>query len=566
MKKIISTPLLLLCFFGSFAQFSPGKSLNFNGTNAYVLTNFSGIKGKASRTIEAWVKAGPYNSANGSGNDQRVIFDYGTTTGSGGRFTTAIQWAQRNFRTEIGGNGNQGATSFLDGYWHHVAVVYDSAASSGKTTTYVDGIQDWNGDYSVTLNTGTTTTFRIGVRIDGVNYFLGEIDEVRFWKTVRTATEIADNMFKRVDPSNPNLVAYYDFDASNAGTGGVPDLVTANTSHNGTLTNMTASDVITSTAPIHAQNNITNTRGIWNAYPGSTASGGLTINAASVLTDGNTATYGQTNSSTATVSTDLPITLSQRFERVWAVDINGSVTANMYFNVPTILASSVSLGAPSNYHLLYRNTTSGTFTDLGSATTIIGTTQVQFSNIILQDGYYTMASDNLLPLNLLKFTANKQNKNVLIQWQTGNEKNLNKYIVEKKTGTENWNILGTVLAQNFLIDKNTYQLVDESPGSGENFYKLIAIDNDGKTTVSNIISVNMANNVSIRLFPNPAKNYINIKGIAYSEISIKNVIGQTMKCNIPTSSNSNFTIDVSNFTNGVYFIITPLQQISFIKE
>lgn len=561
MKKNISTSLLLLFFINTFSQFNPGKSLIFDGTAAYVLTSYPGIPGGASRSIEAWIK--PSTS---SGTGQRVIWDYGDMATSS-RFTSTVQQTLRNFRTEIGGNGNQGVATLSDGKWHHVAVVYDANASIKKVTTYVDGVQDWNGDFTISVTTGNTNTFRLGVRQDGVNYFIGEIDEVRFWSSVRTAAEIKDNMFGRIATSNPDLVAYYDFDAAAIGTDGVPDLVTGNTAHPATLNNMSSSEILSSTAPIHALTAINDVKGIWTKTPTGTSSLGLAVLSQASLTDGNTATYGHINTSNAVVTTDLPIGLSQRFEQVWAIDINGSVTTNINFNVSTVLGSSVNLGAPSTYHLLYRANTSGTFLDLGVANAILAGTQVQFTNINLQDGYYTMASDNLLPLKLIDFAAIKQNKNVLLQWQTSFEKNVNKFIIEKKNSSSNWNILGTALAKNSFNTKNIYQLVDENPNSGENFYRLTAVDNDGKTTISNIVTINMANISNIRLYPNPANKTIVIEGLGTDKnISIKNVVGQVMKCKIITTSNNNCSIDISNLNNGVYFVKTSNQQISFIKE
>ncbi len=176
-------------------------SLNFDGTNDYIQTSYTGISGTSARSIEAWIKTTATAIS-----AQKVIVDWGTFV-TGGRFTFNILWSNA-IRIEVGGSGLSGTVSVNDGFWHHVAVVYDPLASN-MYSLYVDGVLDVTGNISTTINTVSGVDMRIGQRIDGVNSFDGDIDEVRVFDYARTATDILAEMNSEYCILPVGLVAYY---------------------------------------------------------------------------------------------------------------------------------------------------------------------------------------------------------------------------------------------------------------------------------------------------------------------------------------------------------------------
>ena len=79
--------------------------------------------------------------------------------------------------------------------WQHVAVVFDPTTSSSVFYK--------NGQASASLGLGfdaNTHTFTIGANPNFNEYFTGQITEVRVWRVVRTATQIADTMNLRFSP------------------------------------------------------------------------------------------------------------------------------------------------------------------------------------------------------------------------------------------------------------------------------------------------------------------------------------------------------------------------------
>src|SRR5690606_8477249 len=160
---------------------------------------------------------------------------------AGARFTLNIVWGNA-IRVEVGGNGIGGTTPLNDGQWHHVAVVYDPSSTT-TVKLYVDGTLDGSGNFSgVTVNT-SSSNFQIGMRVDGVNSFEGDIDEVRVWNVARTQAQIAADMNAELCTIPASLVAYYRLNEGVAG-GSNGSVTTAHediSNVNGTLNNFSLS-------------------------------------------------------------------------------------------------------------------------------------------------------------------------------------------------------------------------------------------------------------------------------------------------------------------------------------
>jgi len=215
MKKIKIAIASIALFLSAMESSAQNTALNFDGTNDYVQTTYSGISGNAARSIEAWIKTTGNFVPGASGGQQGVIADYGTAGSNGTRFTFCVLWANA-IRIEVQGNGLSGTIPVNDGNWHHVAVVYNPTASN-KYSLYVDSVLDVSGNLTVATNTGTTTNLRIGQRIDNINNFPGEIDEVRFYNYARTASEIATERNSEYCSTPTGLIAYYKFNEGTAG-------------------------------------------------------------------------------------------------------------------------------------------------------------------------------------------------------------------------------------------------------------------------------------------------------------------------------------------------------------
>ena len=116
--------------------------------------------------------------------------------------------------------------------WMHVATTFDTATL--EHTLFLNGTE-----VASTVHTGYTSfsawshtiPVKFGARGDtpSPNREPYRLDEVRIWNTVRTATEIADNMNTCLEGDEPGLVLYYDFESVietplGSGPDSIPDL------------------------------------------------------------------------------------------------------------------------------------------------------------------------------------------------------------------------------------------------------------------------------------------------------------------------------------------------------
>ena len=124
----------------------------------------------------------------------------------------------------------------------------------------------------------------------------------------------------------------------------------------------------------------------------------------------------------------------------------------------------------------------------------------------------------------------KNNQNI-VQWETKNESNLSKYIVERSVPGKGFFDESPVNPEN--NSTGNYQWVDQNPVPGNNYYRVRSIDLDGKIEYSKVVEVQAEKrDQSITVYPNPATvdNFnlqLNNKEAGLYEIQLINIFGQT---------------------------------------
>ncbi len=164
------------------------------------------VTGSNDFTVEAWIKT----SYTGGRQD---IFSWGNTSGAdntGGYLY--VDQTSGNLR--YGQSGVFGPTggAVADGTWHHVAVT----STSGTMQLYIDGTASGG---SAALSPGMTGGAGVIGRsvIGDINFFNGEIDEVRLWDKARSQAEISADMDRQLNGDEANLAGYWNFNEG-AGT------------------------------------------------------------------------------------------------------------------------------------------------------------------------------------------------------------------------------------------------------------------------------------------------------------------------------------------------------------
>ncbi|MBS1915822.1 MAG: T9SS type A sorting domain-containing protein [Bacteroidetes bacterium] len=175
------------------------------------------------------------------------------------------------------------------------------------------------------------------------------------------------------------------------------------------------------------------------------------------------------------------------------------------------------------------------------------------------DGYFdelSLTSNIPLPVSFTSFSLVPANNAVQINWSTASETNNNFFTVQRSQNQTDWTNIATVEGKVNSITNVGYSVVDNNPPEGILYYRIMQTDINGKTTYSEIRQTRFTpvfNDVAV--FPNPAKDIVNIQGdnLKNAQISLYNGLGQTI---IPVSvlQDNHATINVSRLTKGIYYI------------
>ena len=190
-----------------------------------------------------------------------------------------------------------------------------------------------------------------------------------------------------------------------------------------------------------------------------------------------------------------------------------------------------------------------------------------------------VANNDLLPLTLLSFNAQKQNKNVQLQWQTTNEINTDKFIIERSNDSKDFTVAGILSATTNNSGQNNYSFIDDisnvSAGNPIIYYRLKMTDKDGKFTYSKIVSINI-NNIaaSVKLFPNPASSVLNVQLLsnipANANIKIVDAFGKTVLQKTLIGNVATTSFNIEQLSAGIYFVMLEqdgqIQKVSFVKK
>jgi hypothetical protein len=121
-------------------------------------------------------------------------------------------------------------------------------------------------------------------------------------------------------------------------------------------------------------------------------------------------------------------------------------------------------------------------------------------------GIFTLGSisnENPLPVELISFDAQRNDKTVEINWATASERENSFFTVEKTINGLNFEMVNIVPGTGNTNQYTAYSLVDESPFDGLSYYRLKQTDVDGKYTYSDLRSVYFGEKEKLSLYPNP---------------------------------------------------------------
>jgi hypothetical protein len=108
---------------------------------------------------------------------------------------------------------------------------------------------------------------------------------------------------------------------------------------------------------------------------------------------------------------------------------------------------------------------------------------------------------NVLPVTFTTLRAYEQQKDIVVNWQVATEEKMSHYEVEYSRNGIDFGKGQQVAAQN--VSPANYNWIHKDPGAGVHFYRVRAMDVDGKHLLSNIVKVNINNGkAGFKAYPN----------------------------------------------------------------
>ena len=163
----------------------------------------------------------------------------------------------------------------------------------------------------------------------------------------------------------------------------------------------------------------------------------------------------------------------------------------------------------------------------------------------------------MLPVELLDFSGKNTEGGNLLTWTTANEQTNKGFQVERLNSLGNWDVLGFKTAN---TKASTYEFTDNAPLS-TSYYRLRQIDNDGKETLSKVISINTKGSSKLKAYPSVTTGILTIETTEIAEYQIFNLLGQQVM-----NGKTGQRLDVSALPQGTYILKVGQEQAKFIKQ
>lgn len=171
------------------------------------------------------------------------------------------------------------------------------------------------------------------------------------------------------------------------------------------------------------------------------------------------------------------------------------------------------------------------------------------------------ASITAVPITLHSFTAKQLGNDALLEWQSVNEVNMDRFVLERSTDNLHFTGLSSITCKGSLA--NSYAYTDagiDALNSPTIYYRLKMLEKDGKTSYSQIVLVKMKTKTAISFAPNPTKGMatLQLQGTMNEQVQIgiydlsgKKLLGQT---NTISAGSISIPIDLSSLQQGIYLL------------
>lgn len=553
----------------------PGNLLRFDGINDYCTATAEPsyqFGDETDFTVEFWMQA-----SSGWAGDPAIVSNKNWAAGLNSGWNIALSAGGTGIDVNVADGATRAdldAGIVNDNAWHHIAVTFDRDAN---VTLYVDGVVAQSASMAGIGN--INTPYGIVMAQDGsLGYpfnYRGRLDELRLWNTLRTQTEIRDNMHLSLNGDEALLLAYWRMDTDNT-------IVSEAVSNNhGTLVNavtLTESSVplgygTSDRQSVTASGTHTfGSTGVEMVFPnaGTYPNGELLVTriegASDATPNGTTSTsrgyWVVRNYGTNSTFTELT---SLRLTNIGTVSAAAETTPA---SVKLFKRSSAATGATAwgSAHAVATAATQGAD---GEVTFGAGNNITSFSQVIVADNGIT------LPVELLNFTATVSEQfKVRLDWATATEINSSHFVVERSTNGSDFATVAKVPAQGASNSTQAYHALDQLPASGVYYYRLQQVDLDGTSRFSRVVPITLELSIGdgeAGLYPNPAQEWfvlelpVEISNPA-QEVKLTNALGHPIAMECKLVGPQSVRCNIRQLDAGVYYVHWNRESIRLVVQ
>jgi hypothetical protein len=168
-----------------------------------------------------------------------------------------------------------------------------------------------------------------------------------------------------------------------------------------------------------------------------------------------------------------------------------------------------------------------------------------------------------LAISFSAFDVSKHSeKAVKLAWSFETDQNSVNFDIERMNTNSIFSTIEKLKDQKAITGQNQFSFIDENPNYGDNYYRIKAIDENGKAKYTSIKSVNMStkSDVNFSIFPNPVSSLLNLKFMSTeagkTNVLIYNTMGDIVKSEAIELKigENNSVINLSKLPSSVYTI------------
>ena len=163
----------------------------------------------------------------------------------------------------------------------------------------------------------------------------------------------------------------------------------------------------------------------------------------------------------------------------------------------------------------------------------------------------------VLPVTLEKFTVEKNQSGVVLNWITSGETNTSFYIVEKSNDGVHFTSIAQVNGGGNSNSLQKYSMADNTSITTKTFYRLKIVDADGRYMYSSIRFINGDLLQSMEIYPNPATDRLTVAFPSYwktGNIRLQIINGEGKVVFQKNSSPIQEDVNISLLPTGIYLL------------